>query len=92
MVDLLHLLYLFRSLRRTLILVRASLVPFLSTKRVFRPFLHTATGPGMDNHGFLHDESVLDQLAAVLPGVGVDDLVGVEPDPVLAALIALKNV
>ena len=51
------------------------------------------TLPGVDNHGFLHDESVLDQLAAVLPGVGVDDLVGVEPDPVLAALIlALKNV
>jgi hypothetical protein len=54
--------------------------------------MKAGTVPGMDNHGFLHDESVLDQLVAVLPGVGVDDLVGVEPDPVLAALIALKNV
>ena len=54
--------------------------------------MKAGTVPGMDNHGFLHDESVLDQLAAVLPGVGVDDLVGVEPDPVLAAVIALKNV
>ena len=50
------------------------------------------TLPGVDNHGFLHDESVLDQLAAVLPGVGVDDLVGVDPDPVLAALVALNQV
>ena len=40
----------------------------------------------MDGHGLLDDEPVLNQLADVLPGVGVSDLVdlvGVEPDLVI---------
>ena len=40
-------------------------------------------GPGVDGHGLLDDETVLDQLPDVGPGVGVGDLVdlvGVQPD------------
>ena len=32
-------------------------------------------GPGVDGHGLLDDETILDQLPDVSPGVGVGDLV-----------------
>ena len=40
-------------------------------------------GPGVDSHGLLDHQTVLDQLPDVGPGVGVGDLVdlvGVQPD------------
>ena len=40
-------------------------------------------GPGVDGHGLLDDETVLDQLPDVLPGVSVGDLVDlirIKPD------------
>jgi len=43
--------------------------------------------PGMHGHRFLDDETVLDELANVLPGVGIGDLVdliGIQPDLVAA--------
>lgn len=47
------------------------------------------TRPGVDLLRLLDDESILDQLPDVLPGVGhrdLVDLIGVEPDLALAAL------
>jgi len=44
--------------------------------------------PGMYSHWLADDQTILDQLADVLPRVGIGDLVdfvGVEPDLVLAA-------
>ena len=43
----------------------------------------TDTGSGVDGGGLLDGETVLDQLAHILPGVGVadlGDLVGVQPN------------
>ena len=40
-------------------------------------------GPGVDGHGLLDHQTILDQLPDVGPGVGVSDLidlVGVQPD------------
>ena len=48
----------------------------------------TSTGPGVHGDGLADDEAITDELADGLAGVGVGDfvdLVGVEPDLVLAA-------
>ena len=48
----------------------------------------TDTGTRMNGHGLLDDQTVLDELADVLPGVGIGnlvDLVGIQPDFVFAA-------
>ena len=51
-------------------------------------------GPGVDSHGLLDDETVLDQLPDVGPGVGVGDLVdlvGVQPDLGISQSVTSSN-
>ena len=55
------------------------------TVTTFSPGLVVSShpGPGVDSHGLLDDQTILDQLPDVGPGVGVGDLVdliGVKPN------------
>merc|ERR1719427_682684 len=49
--------------------------------------ISTDTGPGVNSDRLLDDNTILDQLPDILPGVGVGnlvDLIGVKPDLVFA--------